>query len=123
MLLTRDQSNTVLPPPLQSSDELLWPILGSQRERQNLAADHFDGKQQVEKRRLDTGKTLSYFEVKPVQPMGGSSVIGGAPPPCVAGTEHFCAPWHKATGTPPITHYVSSAVRAVPKVLVGKSMT
>ena len=76
MLLTRDQSNTVLPPPLQSSDELLWPILGSQRERQNLAADHFDGKQQVEKRRLDTGKTLSYFEVKPVQPMGGSSVVG-----------------------------------------------
>jgi hypothetical protein len=74
MLLTPDQSNTVLPPPLQSSDELLWPILGSQRERQNLAADHFDGKQQAEKRRLDTGKTLSYFEVKPVQPMGGSSV-------------------------------------------------
>ena len=74
MLLTRDQSNTVLPPPLQSSDELLWPILGSQRERQNLAADHFDGKQQAEKRRLDTGKTLSYFDVIPVQPMGGSSL-------------------------------------------------
>ena len=77
MLLTPDQSNTVLPPPLQSSDELLWPILGSQRERQNLAADHFDGKQQAEKRRLDTGKTLSYFEVKPVQPMGGSSLGPG----------------------------------------------
>jgi|GEM_PF-5178669 len=73
MLLTPAHSNTVLPPPLQSFDELLWPILGSQRERQNLAADHFDGKQQAEKRRLDTGKTLSYFEVKPVQPMGGSS--------------------------------------------------
>jgi len=75
MLLTPDQPNTVLPPPLQSSDELLWPILGSQRERQNLATDHFDGKQQAEKRRLDTGKTLSYFEVKPVQPMGGSSQL------------------------------------------------
>jgi len=73
MLLTSDQSNTVLPPPLQSSDELLWPILGSQRERQNLADHHINDKQQAEKRRLDTGNTLSYFEVKPVQPMGGSS--------------------------------------------------
>ena len=71
--MTPDQHNPVLPLPLQSSDELLGPILGSQGERQNLAADHLDDKEQAEKRRLDTGKTLSYFEVKPVQPMGGSS--------------------------------------------------
>jgi len=75
MLMTPDQHNPVLPLPLQSSDELLGPILGSQGERQNLAADHLDDKEQAEKRRLDTGKTLSYFEVKPVQPMGGSSRI------------------------------------------------
>ena len=73
MFLTPGQSNNVLPPPLQSSDELLGPILGSQGERQNSARNHIENKQQAEKRRLDTGKTLSYFEVIPVQPMGGSS--------------------------------------------------
>jgi len=73
MFLIPVQTNNVLPPPLQSSDELLGPILGSQGERQNPARNHIENKQQAEKRRLDTGKTLSYFEVIPVQPMGGSS--------------------------------------------------
>ena len=72
LLMTAALPQPVLPPPLQSSDELLGPILGSQGERQNSTNTYVMTTQQPQERRMDTQNSISYFTVLPVQWMGGS---------------------------------------------------